>query len=992
MSVFVNAAHFQNVNHKIKGAGILMKTINTNTITNNSRTVKSNQLFTPNKSFLQLGFFVIITTLFALTAQAATFTVNTLTDSESNGCTLGLCTLREAVNDAGNTIGSDTINFQNGLTGTIVLNGTAITIDTNVTINGPGARNLSVSGNNASRVFVVTDPLLGSATVNMSGLTVTGGNAQPILLGGTLIGDGGGILNANGATLNLTEVTVTGNSANSLGGGIATRAVILVTTTTNITRSTINNNSSVAGGGGISNLGTTLISSATTTITNSTVSNNTALAEGGGISNTAGTTRLTNNTISNNTSTVAGGGVVNVAGVLVGTVALRNTIIAGNSAVVNTNLISSDVLGVFNSFGNNLIGNNLSATASFAASVFVAGSPTPNANADLVGNVVIANQIINANLGGLQNNGGQTNTRLPLAGSLAINNGNNCVTNNSCGSNNPPAPLTVEQRGAGSPRQIGANVDIGATEGPATQPATFTVTTLDDNETDGCAVNQCTLREAIIDANNTPDANTINFQPGLNGTITLTMGQLVVSTNITINGPGARVISVNGNAADRVFLIATPVLGGDFTANISGLTITNGSALPVGGLSGDGGGILNGALLGVISGKSTLNLTEVAILNNTATSLGGGVATRIGAETNISRSLIAANTVNAVPLIPGGDVGGGGLSNAVLSTTTVFNTTISNNTSLAAGGGILNAAGIVNSTNNTITHNQSVLLGGGVVSLVGVIPPLGVVYLGNTIIAKNDALFTTNIVTSDVLGVLGSLQSLGNNLIGSNTNAEANFTASVFVGTSPLPNTNADLVGNVVLANQIIDPLLGTLQNNGGQTNSRLPSLLSPVLNRGNNCVVTNTCANNPQGSNPPFALLTDQRGAGFLRLIDTAVEIGAIELPLAPTAANVSISGRVFSSDGRPVSRAIVSVIDSLGAAHTSVTNTFGYFKVNGITAGETVVFQVSHKQYRFDTQILTPADDITDLNIVSLTAESKSFPKIEKNDGKTGKISGNF
>ncbi len=523
------------------------------------------------------------------------------------------------------------------------------------------------------------------------------------------------------------------------------------------------------------------------------------------------------------------------------------------------------------------------------------------------------------------------------------------------------------------------------------QAATFTVTTLADNESDGCGINQCTLREAIDDANGNLVSDTINFQAGLTGTITLTMGQLVISSNMTINGPGARLISVNGNDATRVFLIATPILGGDFTADISGLTITNGAAFPVGGLAGDGGGILNGALLGILSGKSTLNLTEVAILDNEATSLGGGIATRLGAETNITRSLIAGNTANALPL-PTSDVGGGGVSNAALSTMTITNTTITNNTSLAAGGGILNAAGIVNLTNNTISHNKSVLLGGGVVSLVGVVPPLGVTYLRNTIIANNDALFTTNIISSDVLGILGSFQSLGNNLIGNNFSAEADFSASVFVGTTPQPNASFDLVGNVVIANQIIDPLLGNLQDNGGPTDSRLPSTLSPVMNAGNNCVVTNTCPTNPNGSNPPFALLTDQRGTGFPRLIDSAVEIGAIEVPLPVLSANVSISGQVLDNTGRAIPRVMVQVTDTSGEIHSAVSNSFGYFTLEGLEAGSTVFIQAFHKRYSFVPQVLTPFEDIFKMTITGESLETRFSSGFKKTGSKTGIISRDF
>jgi len=84
------------------------------------------------------------------------------------------------------------------------------------------------------------------------------------------------------------------------------------------------------------------------------------------------------------------------------------------------------------------------------------------------------------------------------------------------------------------------------------------------------------LRNALAIAN---DGDTIDFDPSLNGqTITLTSGQLVVDKSVTISGPGANHLAVDGNANDRIFAI-TP---GE-TVIISGLTITNGN----------GGGILN---------------------------------------------------------------------------------------------------------------------------------------------------------------------------------------------------------------------------------------------------------------------------------------------------------------------------------------------------------------------------------------------------------------
>ncbi len=506
-----------------------------------------------------------------------------------------------------------------------------------------------------------------------------------------------------------------------------------------------------------------------------------------------------------------------------------------------------------------------------------------------------------------------------------------------------------------------------------TNAATYTVNTLSDSESDGCSSGQCTLREAIGEANAASNFDTINFEPTLNGTIFLNGSQLIISSNLTINGLGARTLAVSGSNMSRVFLIATPLLGGNTETEINDLTITGGAAFPVLNLAGDGGGVLNGALLGIVSGKSTLTLNRVTIRDNFATTLGGGVATRLDAETIITKSLIESNSNNAVPFIPGGDVGGGGISNAALSSTVITNSTITNNQTLAAGGGILNTGGQVHLTNNTIVYNQSGVLGGGVVSIVGVLPLLGVTNLRNTIIAENNALIGAGLISSDVFGILGSFNSLGNNFIGNNTNAEASFEASVFVNSRPMPNAQADIVGNIVITNQVIDPLLGVLQNNGGPTDSHLPSTLSPVINAGNNCVYTNSCTDDPGGKNPHKPLLFDQRGTLMPRIMNVATEIGSIEVPLAPTAAAVSISGQVLDENNRGVYNATVNLTDSNGKTYRSITNPFGYFYIRDVSAGETVIIDTLHRYYTFSTQVLNVSEDISNLNIQVISAKTK-------------------
>src|SRR6476620_5328274 len=81
----------------------------------------------------------------------------------------------------------------------------------------------------------------------------------------------------------------------------------------------------------------------------------------------------------------------------------------------------------------------------------------------------------------------------------------------------------------------------------STQAATITVSNTNDSGAGS-------LRQAIADAH---DGDTIDF--GVTGTITLTTGELLVDKSVTISGPGAASLTVDGNAADRVFYVSSGV-------------------------------------------------------------------------------------------------------------------------------------------------------------------------------------------------------------------------------------------------------------------------------------------------------------------------------------------------------------------------------------------------------------------------------------------------
>src|SRR5262249_3717329 len=110
------------------------------------------------------------------------------------------------------------------------------------------------------------------------------------------------------------------------------------------------------------------------------------------------------------------------------------------------------------------------------------------------------------------------------------------------------------------------------------------------------------LRQAVLEANGHPGADVINFAPAVRGTIGLTTGQLNITDDLTIDGPGADELTVSGNHASRVFSIS-----GGATVTFTGLTISDGRAV---GSPGSGGGIENNG--------STLTLAHVVLSNNEA--------------------------------------------------------------------------------------------------------------------------------------------------------------------------------------------------------------------------------------------------------------------------------------------------------------------------------------------------------------------------------------
>jgi len=86
----------------------------------------------------------------------------------------------------------------------------------------------------------------------------------------------------------------------------------------------------------------------------------------------------------------------------------------------------------------------------------------------------------------------------------------------------------------------------------------------------------------------------------------------------------------------------------------------------------------------------------------------------------------------------------------------------------------------------------------------------------------------------------------------------------------------------------------------------------------------------------------------------------------LAPTAANVSISGRVLSSAGRTIPNAIVTLQPtSSGAVRTARTNSFGFYRFDDVVTGQSYVLSASAKGQTFSPAVISVVDNVADFDL---------------------------
>ena len=827
---------------------------------------------------------------------------NVVTTTSDSGCGSLRATIASAVSGA-------TITFDPALNGqTLVLTSGELVIDRNLSLLGPGATSLAISGNGSSRVFFVTN----GVTCTLAGLTITNGNG----VGASPSGYGGGIFSKG--TLTVSNCTLSGNSASLYGGGIYNNGGTLT-----VQHSTLSSNSAQEHAGAIDN-----IEKGTVIIQNSTITGNSTPNEGGGIHNHSSCDlRLTNTTVSAN-SALLGGGLYNTDGAL----AVNHSTLSGNMASAGGGLYQVGASATL-TIGHTLLarganGNNFTNVAGSVTNRGFNLANDSSANA-------FATQFANLLLGPLADNGGPTPTHALLLGSPALNAGTNIAM----------AGLPNDQRGSGYLRLYGARVDIGAYE--AQPPLLVCPGDLPTTNTPG----QCDAVVAFTASSDSPvncvPASGLLFPAGTNlvlCTASNAFGTTQCSFKITVLdaqapditcpasftatapfGSNSAPVSFAVSATDNcgvAFTNCSPPSGSHFPIGASLVTCTAQDAagnsstctftvtvnatpclseITVVNTANAGPGSLRQAVADVCPGGlitfdpalngQTLVLTSgELVIDRSLTILGPGAANLAISGNGSSRVFFITNdvacTLAGLTIIngraPGGGfpggygggihnqgvltmsnitlsgnwarVSGGGIFNGDDGTLTVQNSLLSTNSTDASGGGLLNKTGTALVQNSTLSGNSAENSGGGIFNNKGKLTVLNSTFSGNS---------ATNGAASLAQDGANAALTIGHTLLARGASGY-NFTNDSGSVTNLGLNLADDASANA-FATPFANLQLGPLAFNGGPTPTHALLPGSPAIDAGTNAAIA--------------GLPHDSRGTGYPRRVNGRVDVGAFEV-----------------------------------------------------------------------------------------------------------------
>jgi CSLREA domain-containing protein len=414
-------------------------------------------------------------------------------------------------------------------------------------------------------------------------------------------------------------------------------------------------------------------------------------------------------------------------------------------------------------------------------------------------------------------------------------------------------------------------------------------------------------------------------------------------------------------------------------------------------------------IAGGIENRGTMNIISSGMAGNSATFSGGihNIGTLNITNSTVSGSnnigLYNGGTMNVINSTVSGNNGGGILNSATL---TLLNSTVSGNQANGKGAGIYNNGGGIIATvvNSTITDNHGFgYAGAGAWNESG-----STFQVRNSIIDGNFSDYTP-------ADFVGGRTDQGNNLIGTGNSRLApldNYGGATqthaLLSDSPAINTGDPNNSFTTDQRGSLRPIggradIGAFERNisfdqtslpNGNTHLSYSQQLSATRlssfaeftdfkeNKLGNFTPTQFSIVPVAGQSLPTGITLSPSGllSGMpttggtytftVKATDTDAMASAQQYTiqiLAPTAASVSVSGRVLSPAGRGLTNATVILTDTAGNTRSASTSTFGYYRFDEVAAGQTYVLTVVSKRYQFTPQVVTVTEDLNELNFAA-------------------------
>jgi len=458
-------------------------------------------------------------------------------------------------------------------------------------------------------------------------------------------------------------------------------------------------------------------------------------------------------------------------------------------------------------------------------------------------------------------------------------------------------------------------------------------------------------------------------------------GRNLISGNsgrgIDINAGGSAVVSGN--------YIGTNAAGTGDRGNFGhGIQIVNSSGSTIGGLTAtarnvisgnDGIGVLIIGDIGTPAMNNTVlgNYIGVDFTGNTALGNdGSGVVIQdtlntVGGTTVGARNVISGNAVNGVSinssLATGNTVAGNYIGVGANGTTAILNVNdgvrISNNAFNNIIGGTDTSPGLCNNSCNVIANN------GAATSFTARAGIYADQTAGTGNQFRRNSIFNNGVDPTDIGIDIGPSGATANDNLDPDTGAN-NLQNKPIVTTATNGGALTATLNSTPSTSFIIEffrnDAADTQALSEGRTYVASASITTDAS--GNGSVTVQSPATLTLGQ---FITATATRSAAPLDTSEFSDAVAVTSGPGAPTAAAVSVGGRVTKSTGRALARARVELTGSSGQTRVAFTNGFGYFNFTDVVAGQTYVVSAARKGYQFEPVVVTVNNSISDLNFTA-------------------------